>query len=113
MAERDGEVIGFGSFGSFRLWDGYIGTVEHSIYVAPAFQRRGAGKALLAALIQKAEALRLHVMIGGIESGNTISIELHRRMGFEESGRLREVGRKFDRWLDLVLMQKLLPNRSS
>jgi phosphinothricin acetyltransferase len=108
--EGDG-VIGFASFGDFRPWDGYLHTVEHSIYVAPAAHGRGAGRALLTALIDRAEALGKHVMVGGIEAGNAASLALHRRAGFEETGRLREVGRKFDRWLDLVFVQKLLGPR--
>lgn len=108
VAEADGAVIGFASFGDFRPWDGYAHSVEHSLYVAPAAQGRGAGKALLAALIGRATALGKHVMIGGIEAGNAASIGLHRSTGFVEAGTLREVGRKFDRWLDLLFMQKTL-----
>jgi L-amino acid N-acyltransferase YncA len=101
-------VLGFASFGDFRPWEGYLHTVEHSIYVAPEAQRRGAGAALLAALVERAEALGTHVMIGGIEAANEASLAMHRRAGFEEVGRLREVGRKFGRWLDLVFMQRTL-----
>jgi phosphinothricin acetyltransferase len=104
----DGDVIGFASFGDFRPWDGYLHTVEHSIYVAPSAQGKGAGTALLAALVARATALGKHVMVGGIEAGNTASLALHRRAGFVETGRLPEVGRKFGRWLDLVFMQKVL-----
>lgn len=108
IAETDGAVDGFGSFGDFRPWDGYLHTVEHSIYVDPTAQGRGLGKTLLAALIDRARALDMHAMIGGIEAGNIRSIALHLRAGFVETGRLPEVGRKFDRWLDLVFMQKML-----
>jgi phosphinothricin acetyltransferase len=108
VAEAEGAVIGFASFGDFRPWDGYLHSVEHSLYVAPAAQGRGAGRALLAALTGRATAMGKHVMIGGIEAGNAASIGLHRRAGFVEAGTLREVGRKFDRWLDLLFMQKIL-----
>ena len=108
VAEDASEVIGFGSFGPFRPHEGYLHTVEHSVYVAPNAQRRGTGTALIHALIERAVASGKHAMIGGIAADNAISLALHRRLGFQETGRMPEVGRKFDRWLDLVLMQKLL-----
>ena len=108
-----GSVVGVASFGDFRPWEGYAGTVEHSIYVDAAARRRGTGARLLAALIERARALGLHAMVGGIESGNGASLRLHEQLGFAESGRLREVGRKFDRWLDLVFVLRLLEPRDS
>ena len=104
----DGAVAGFGSYGSFRAWDGYRLTVEHSIYVDAAFRRQGVGRLLLAALIDHATEAGMHVMMGVISADNEISITLHEQFGFATVGRLPEVGRKFDRWLDLVLMQKML-----
>lgn len=112
VADNDGKVVGFASFGDFRPWEGYIHTVEHSLYVAQDRRHQGIGRSLLQELIQRAIGLQKHVMIGGIEANNIASIELHKSMGFEQVGRLREVGRKFDRWLDLVFMQRLL-NTSS
>ncbi len=108
VAEDAGEVLGFASFGDFRPFEGYLHTVEHSIYVAPGAQRRGIGAALLDALVARAAAMGKHVIVGGIEAGNGASLALHRRAGFVEVGRLPEVGRKFGRWLDLVFMQKML-----
>jgi phosphinothricin acetyltransferase len=108
VAEDQGAVLGFASFGSFRPWEGYLHTVEHSIYVDAAVRGRGIGKALLAELIARAQALGKHAMVGGIEAGNTVSVGLHARFGFVESGRLPQVGRKFDRWLDLLFMVRLL-----
>jgi L-amino acid N-acyltransferase len=104
----EGAVAGYGSYGSFRSWDGYRLTVEHSIYVDATFRRRGIGRRLLTALIDHATEADMHVMMGVISADNTISIALHEEFGFEIVGRLPEVGRKFDRWLDLVLMQKML-----
>ncbi|MFN8831544.1 MAG: GNAT family N-acetyltransferase [Labrys sp. (in: a-proteobacteria)] len=109
VAEIEGRVAGYASFGDWRAFDGYCHTVEHSIYVDEAFQRRGIGRALLAALIERAIGLGKHVMLGGIEAGNAPSLALHRAFGFVETARMPEVGRKFDRWLDLVFMQKTLP----
>jgi phosphinothricin acetyltransferase len=103
-----GAVAGFGSYGSFRAWDGYRLTVEHSIYVDAAFRRQGVGRLLLAALIDHATEAGMHVMMGVISADNAVSIRLHEQFGFAIVGRLPEVGRKFDRWLDLVLMQKML-----
>lgn len=104
VAVRGAEVLGFASYGDFRPFAGFAATVEHSVYVDPAAQGQGLGRALLAALIDRARAAGLHVMVAGIEAGNTASIALHRKAGFEEAGLLREVGRKFGRWLDLRFM---------
>jgi phosphinothricin acetyltransferase len=101
-------VLGFASYGDFRPFAGYAATVEHSIYVDPQAQGRGIGSALLAALIDHAAKAGLHVMVGGIEAGNAASVALHRKAGFVEAGTLREVGRKFDRWLDLLFMTRRL-----
>jgi L-amino acid N-acyltransferase len=103
-----GGVLGYASFGDFRARDGYRHTVEHSVYVDTAQRRRGIGRALLEALIVRARQLGLHAMIGGIEAGNEVSLQLHRQLGFVETGRLPQVGTKFGRWLDLVFMQRLL-----
>jgi L-amino acid N-acyltransferase YncA len=108
VAVIDGTVAGFGSYGSFRAWDGYRLTVEHSIYVDPSFRRRGVGRQLLAALIDHATEAGMHAMMGVISADNEVSIMLHEQLGFATVGRLPEVGRKFDRWLDLVLMQRML-----
>jgi phosphinothricin acetyltransferase len=111
VAGDDGEVLGYASFGDFRSWPGYRHTVEHSIYVERERRRRGVGALLLAGLIERARSLDKHVMIAGIEAGNTASIQLHARWGFREVGRLAQVGTKFGRWLDLVFMQRTLGDR--
>ncbi|HWT99382.1 MAG TPA: GNAT family N-acetyltransferase [Terriglobales bacterium] len=113
VAAAGDAVLGFGSFGDFRPWEGYLHTVEHSVYVRPEAQGRGIGKLLLAELVARAAALGKHAMVAGIEGENAVSLALHRRAGFEESGRLRQVGRKFDRWLDLVFMELLLSSAAA
>jgi L-amino acid N-acyltransferase YncA len=101
-------VIGYGSFGDFRPWEGYSHTVEHSIYVHRHHHGKGVGKQIMPVLIEGARGLGKHVMVAGIEASNTASIHFHKGFGFVETGRLNEVGWKFDRWLDLVFMQKTL-----
>ncbi|MBU8537270.1 GNAT family N-acetyltransferase [Falsiroseomonas tokyonensis] len=108
VARRGDTVLGFASYGPFRPFAGYDATVEHSVYVDPAAHRQGIGAALLAALEAQARAQGRHVMVGAVEAGNAGSIALHLRAGFVETGRMPEVGRKFGRWLDLVLLQKRL-----
>ncbi len=101
-------VIGYGSFGDFRPFEGYRVTVEHSIYVAKDARGQGAGEALLEALVAAARRMKKTNMIGAIDASNAPSIALHRKFGFEEAGRLPGVGEKFGRPLDLLLMQKVL-----
>jgi len=108
VAEAEGRVAGYGSFGDFRAFDGYRFTVEHSVYVAAGSRRQGAASALIAALVDRAAALGKHVMVAGIAADNDGSIRLHLKHGFVETGRMPEVGFKFGRWLDLVLMQRTL-----
>jgi phosphinothricin acetyltransferase len=108
VAMKGRDVVGFASFGDFRPWPGYRHTVENSVYVDERHHRLGIGRSLLAALIERAIALNKHAMIAGIEAANAASIGLHASLGFAEVGRMPEVGCKFGRWLDLVLMQKQL-----
>jgi phosphinothricin acetyltransferase len=109
-----GGVIGYAAFGPFRdnaKWPGYRLTVEHTIHVDGAWHGRGVGRALMEALIERAVAQGLHVMVGAVDGDNDASIRFHQRLGFEVVARMPEVGRKFDRWLDLVLLQRTLPDR--
>ena len=108
VATSGDSVAGFASFGDFRPWPGYRHTVENSVYVDPHRHRLGVGRSLMIALIARAEAMKKHTMIAGIEAANTPSIALHASLGFTEVGRMPEVGCKFGRWLDLVLMQRML-----
>lgn len=108
VAEMDGQFAGYGTYGPFRPHEGYRDTVENSVYVAPELQGRGIGGALLDALIERARAQGRHVMVAGIEAENAASIALHAARGFTETARMPEVGLKFGRRLELVLMQKML-----
>lgn len=108
VASDDTGVIGFISFGDFRAWPCYLHSVEHSVHVRADRRGGGVGRSLIEALIPRACALDKHVLIAGIDADNASSLRLHRRLGFEQVAHFREVGRKFDRWLDLVFMQRFL-----
>lgn len=108
LAEENDEVIGFSSFGPFRAWAGYKYSVEHSIYVKDGQRGKGIGKLLMQPLIDAAKEMKLHTIIAGIDADNKLSIEFHKQFGFEEVGYFKEVGWKFERWLDLVFMQLIL-----
>lgn len=111
VGEIDGEVVGYTAWTSFRgggRFPGYRATVELTIHVDGGHHGRGVGRQLLAALIDVARERGIHVMVAGIDADNAASIALHEAMGFTEVARMPEVGRKFDRWLDLVLMQRIL-----
>ncbi len=108
VVEIDGAVAGYGSYGPFRAGAGYDRTVENSIYVRDDFQRRGAARALMNDLIARARAQGRHVMVAGIGLPNDASVALHAALGFVACGLIREIGWKFDRWLDLQMMQKML-----
>lgn len=108
VAEIAGQSVGFASYGSFRAWMGYRFTVEHSVYVAEAARRQGIASALVSAVMDAARAQGLHTMVAGIDAANEGSIALHRKLGFENAGVLRQVGFKFDRWLDLAFMTRRL-----
>jgi len=108
VAVESERIAGFCSYGWFRPWHGYRYTVENSVYVHGSYRRCGVGRQMLSALIQRAAAQGMHAIIGGIEARNLASIRLHESLGYREAARLHEVGRKFDRWLDLVLMERRL-----
>jgi phosphinothricin acetyltransferase len=108
VAESEGEIIGYGVYGSFRFGEGYKNTVEHSIHVKSAHRRKGVGRTILKELIAIATKDGRHVMVGGIDSGNEASINLHKEFGFHESARMEEVAVKGGKLLTLVLMQKIL-----
>jgi len=101
-------VIGFGSLSPYRDRPAYATTVEDSVYVGPEHQGRGVGVALLGELVRLANAHGFHTVMARIVEGHAASIALHRACGFEVVGTEREVGRKFGRWLDVVLMQRML-----
>jgi L-amino acid N-acyltransferase len=108
VAVEGGEVCGFGSLSSYRERAAYATSVEDSVYVAETWRRKGVGALLLSALVQLATSHGFHTVIGRIAGGNEASVVLHEACGFEVIGVEREVGRKFGRWLDVTLVQRLL-----
>ena len=109
VAERDGAVAGYASYGDWRAFEGFRHTVEHSVYVHRDARGGGIGRELMRALIDRASAGDIHVMVACIEAGNTASISLHAALGFREVGSFHEVGTKFGRWLDLTCMELKVP----
>ena len=108
IEDDSGTLVGFGSYGAFRAWPAYKYTVEHSIYIDSRFRGQGHGRVLLEALIAAAVEQDYHVMVGGIDASNAVSIKLHESLGFTHCGTVKQAGFKFGRWLDLALYQKIL-----
>ncbi|MEQ9109332.1 MAG: N-acetyltransferase family protein [Rhodospirillaceae bacterium] len=109
VAELDGKVVGYAYAGRYRTRPGYRYTVEDSVYVDKDFLGRGIGRLLLSALIERATKLGYRQMISVIgDSANSASIALHSQLGFKVIGALPSTGRKFERWIDSVLMQLAL-----
>lgn len=103
-----GELMGFASYGIFRAFPAYKYTVEHSVYVDARFRGKGLGKRLLQEIITAAQKQQYHVLIGGIDASNAVSIQLHEAMGFAHCGTIKQAGFKFGRWLDLAFYQLIL-----
>ncbi len=108
VAEDDGAVVGWGCLRGFRPRVAYRFTAEDSVYIHEEYRGHGVGTLLLAELIERAKAGGLHSVVAGMTEGNPASEALHKRCGFVETGRDREVGYKFERWLDVVWMQLML-----
>ena len=108
VAEENGVILGFSSFGPFRAWAAYKYTVENSVYVDKEARGKGVGKSLLQPLIEMAERLGMHTIIAGIDATNEASLRLHKCFRFEEVAHFKQVGYKFGRWLDLKFFQLLL-----
>lgn len=108
VAEWEGRIAGFSSYGPFRAWPAYKYTVENSVYVAEGFRGKGIAKALITPLIDRARTTGMHAIIAGIDASNEASLALHQRFGFEEVAHFKQVGYKFGRWLDLKFLELLL-----
>ncbi|WP_406830242.1 N-acetyltransferase family protein [Pedococcus sp. KACC 23699] len=107
VADRGGEVLGYAFSGPFRPRPAYDGTKEVSVYLATQARGLGLGSLLYGALLARLDGLpEVHTQVAVIALPNDASIALHRRHGFVEVGVLREVGRKFDRWVDTAWYQR-------
>jgi L-amino acid N-acyltransferase len=108
VADDDGDVVGWAAYGDFRdsvRWPGYRFVVEHTVHVAARAKGRGVGRALMAALADRARASGKRVLVGAIDGANVASLTFHERIGFREVGRLPGIGEKWGQRLDLVLVQ--------
>jgi phosphinothricin acetyltransferase len=109
VARDESGILGFGYYGRFRDRAAYRFTVEDSVYVRDGVRGQGVGKAVVAVLLERARSGGFKQMLALIgDSENTASIGVHASLGFTQVGIMRKVGFKFDRWLDVVTMQKAL-----
>jgi phosphinothricin acetyltransferase len=110
LVADDGAVLGFATYTPFRDGPGYRRTMEHSVNLAAAARGRGIGRALIAALVAEAEAGGIRSLIAAVSAINPDGLAFHRRLGFTEVGRVPDAGWKGGRYIDLVLLQRLIGN---
>ena len=108
VVDKEGTLLGFASYGTFRAWPAYQYTVEHSVYVHKHHRGKGLGLQLMQHLIEAARINQVHVMVGGIDIANTGSVLLHEKLGFTHAGTIKQAAYKFGRWLDLGFYQLTL-----
>ncbi len=108
VCDHDGNVVAWASLSPWNSRCAYAGTVETSVYVHHDWHRQGLGKKLLVDLIERARNLGYHILIGGACTEQVASIKLQESLGFSQVACFREVGRKFDRWLDVIYLQLAL-----
>jgi phosphinothricin acetyltransferase len=106
--DEAGRIVGWSALNPFHARMGYRFTSENSVYVAADSRGRGIGRLLLAPLLEAGRARGLHAIIAVIDADNEASIRLHAKFGFEKVGHFKQTGFKFNRWLDVVYMEKLL-----
>ena len=105
---EDSQINGFATFGPFRAGPGYGATLEHTVILADPARGKGLGRALMAQVETAARLERAHVLVAGISSANPGAMGFHAQLGFIETARMPQVGRKDGQWLDLIFMQKTI-----
>ncbi|WP_306155387.1 GNAT family N-acetyltransferase [Roseovarius sp. MMSF_3281] len=108
LAEEEGALLGFATYGQFRGGVGYARTGEHTVILAPDSRGRGIGRTLVEAVEEHAREAGFHSMFAGVSGENPGGVAFHERLGYAQVAVLAQVGRKFGRWMDLILLQKLL-----
>ncbi len=108
VAVEGAALLGLATYRQFRLGNGYAHSMEHTIVIGPDAWGRGVGRALMTAVEDHARAAGGHTMVAAVTGENTRALSFHRALGYVDVGLLPEQGRKFDRWLDLVFLQKIL-----
>ena len=111
VAEKESNLQGFAFLSSFRRGEGYQHTAEESVYVDEKFQKQGVAKILLKDLIQRARKIGIHNLIAGVGSSNIASHKLHLSLGFQECGKLPQVGKKFGKWLDVIFYSLIISHK--
>lgn len=107
VAEKEGIIVGWAALSKYSTRCAYSNTAEISLYVKEEYQGRGIGRKLMNAIIEEGEKTNIHAVIARITEGNEVSVHLHKSVGFEHIGTLKEVGQKFGRLLDVYFMQKI------
>jgi L-amino acid N-acyltransferase len=108
VAGAENAVTGFATYGPFRSGPGYARTMEHSIFLTSDTTGKGIGKSLMNTLEDHARTQGVQSLIAGLSGANTGGISFHKALGYIKVGEIKQAGFKFDRWHDLILMQKLL-----
>lgn len=108
IAHDESGVLGFSSYGAFRAWPAYQYMVEGSVYVRSDARGRGIGGLLISPLLTHAKRAGKHAFIAGVEANNAASLRLHERFGFRQVAYFREIGWKFERWLDSIFLELIL-----
>lgn len=108
VADDGGVVLGFCTYDQFRAGNGYAHAMEHTVMVSPAARGTGVGRALMSEIESHARERGAHCMIAGVSAENEAGIAFHEHLGYAHVARIPQVGCKFGRWLDLILMQKFL-----